>query len=140
MTLRLTDASPKYWGENLPYWLIVMARIGSIVLMLTGLFYWVDILGVFGESGLQRGVWLAPVGRVFLACSFLIASVGVWQLAFWGVVMWVLSAVPQALAIMLIDEFTFDSGLLTIVHTIGLIALAICCGWLVYRTSKQRES
>ena len=139
MTLRLTDVSPKYWGENLPYWLIVLARVGSIALMLSGLFYWVDILGVFGESGLQRGIWLAPVGRVILACSFLIASVGVWQLAFWGVVMWVLSAVTQALAILLVENFTLYSGFITIAHTIGLIALSICCGWLVYRSSKQQE-
>ncbi|SFN68248.1 hypothetical protein SAMN04488056_101676 [Cohaesibacter marisflavi] len=139
MTLRLTDVSPKYWGENLPYWLIVLARVGSIALMLSGLFYWVDILGVFGESGLQRGIWLAPVGRVILACSFLIASVGVWQLAFWGVVMWVLSAVTQALAILLVEDFTLYSGLITIAHTLGLIALSICCAWLVYRSSRQQE-
>ena len=139
MTLRLTETNPKYWGDNLPFWLIVLTRIGSLFLMVSGLFYWIDILGLLGESGLVRGVWIAPAGRVLLACSFLIASVGVWQLAFWGVVMWALSAVTQTLAIAMLDEFVFHQALVNIIHLLGLIAVAACCVWLVYRSSKQQE-
>nr|WP_321457472.1 hypothetical protein [uncultured Cohaesibacter sp.] len=139
MTLRLTDTTPKYWGENLPFWLILLARVGSIFLMLSGLIYWVDILGVFGASGLERGTWLAPAARVVLACSFLIASVGVWQPSFWGVVMWVISAVLQALAISFIDDFIPFVVLITVLHLVGLLGLAGCSGWLAYRSSKQKE-
>ena len=139
MTLRLTETNPKYWGDNLPFWLIVLTRIGSLFLMVSGLFYWIDILGLLGESGLVRGGWIAPAGRVLLACSFLIASVGVWQLAFWGVVMWALSAVTQTLAIAMLDEFVFHQALVNIIHLLGLIAVAACCVWLVYRSSKQQE-
>ncbi|WP_319484676.1 hypothetical protein [uncultured Cohaesibacter sp.] len=139
MTLRLTDASPKYWGDNLPFWLIVLARLGSLFLMLTGLFYWADILGVFGESGLERGMWVAPAARVLLACSFLIASVGVWQLSFWGVVMWALSAITQTLSIAIIDDFSAYATAITIVHLLALIILAACCGWLVYRSTRPQD-
>ncbi|WP_319410330.1 hypothetical protein [uncultured Cohaesibacter sp.] len=139
MTLRLTDSSPKYWGDNVPFWMVVLARVGSLFLMCSGLFYWLDIFGMLGVSGLERGIWIAPAARVLLACSFLIASVGVWQLGFWGVVMWVLSAVTQTFAISFLDDFSRYEVLINIVHLVGLVALAVCCAWLVYQTSKKQE-
>ena len=139
MTLRLTDTSPKIWGENLPFWFVVLARVASLLLMLSGLFYWVDILGVFGESGLERGDWQEAALRVILSCAFLIAAIGVWQLTFWGVVMWVLSAITQTLAIMLTENFAPLGQLITFAHMLGLIGLISVTGWVYYQATRQTE-
>ncbi|PLW76723.1 hypothetical protein [Cohaesibacter celericrescens] len=139
MTLKLTDNAPNIWGENLPYWYIVLARIGSLFLMLSGLYYWVGILGVLGESGLETEVWQEAALRVILASSFLIAAVGVWQLTFWGVVMWVLSVITQTGAIMAFENFASQQVLISAVHLLGLIALVGTSGWIYMNASKQEE-
>lgn len=139
MTLKLTDPAPKIWGENLPYWYRALARLGSIFLMLSGLYYWADILGVFGASGLERGDWQAAALRVVLSCSFLIASVGVWQLSFWGVVMWVLSVVVQATAFAMHDAFAMGQTLLGIAHLSALLALAGASSYIYLQARRAHE-
>nr|WP_321444856.1 hypothetical protein [uncultured Cohaesibacter sp.] len=139
MTLKLTDPAPRILGENLPFWLTVATRIASLFLMATGILYWVDILGIMGESGLVRGPWQEAGVRVLLACSFLIASVGVWQLTFWGVVMWVLSATAQTASILLMDDFMPHQAFISIIHFIALILLAVACGWIYFKAIRPNE-
>ena len=139
MTLRLTDPAPKIWGANLPFWFLALGRLASMFLMITGLVYWADLLGMFGESGLERGIWQEAAMRVILACSFLIASVGVWQLSFWGVVIWVLSAGVQGLAFVLLGDFARMQTTIGILHAIALLLLLSCSGWIYFRAKKQVE-
>lgn len=139
MTLKLTDPSPQIWGENLPFWFRAAARFASLFLMTTGILYWADMLGIFGESGLLRGPWQESGSRVLLACTFLIASVGVWQLTFWGVVMWVLSSLMQTVAIGMIDAFIHFEPVVTISHFMALVLLAGCCGWIYFKATRQTE-
>ena len=139
MTLKLTDPSPKIWGEHLPFWLTAVTRVASLFLMATGIFYWADMLGIFGQSGLERGPWQEAGARVLLACAFLIASVGVWQLTFWGIVMWVLSTLAQTASIMMVEEFVPFDAVLSVSHFIVLILLAGTCGWIYFKAARQNE-
>lgn len=139
MTLKLTDPSPQIWGEHLPFWFRAVARVASLFLMATGILYWADMLGIFGQSGLERGPWQEAGARVLLACSFLIASVGVWQLTFWGVVMWVLSAVAQTASITTVERFMPFDAILSIGHFVALILLAGVCGWIYFKAVRQTE-
>jgi len=139
MTLKLTDPAPKIWGEQLPFWFSAIARIASLFLMATGILYWVDMLGMLGESGLVRGPWQEAGARVLLACSFLIASVGVWQLTFWGVVMWVLSTTAQTASIVMIDKFMPYQAIISISHFAALVMLAAACGWIYFKALSPQE-
>ncbi|WP_316859622.1 hypothetical protein [uncultured Cohaesibacter sp.] len=139
MTLKLTDVHNNIWGENLPFWFVIVARSGSLFLMISGLFYCLDILGVMGPSGLERGPWAASASRVLLACSFLIACIGVWQLSFWGVVMWGLSAIMQTTAISLIDNFIAFESIVSLIHLVGLLGLAASTGWVYYKACQQPD-
>lgn len=138
MTLRLTDSTHNIWGENLPYWSVALARIASLFLMATGIFYWSDLLGVFGPSGLERGEWIVAGLRVVLACSFLISSLGVWLVAFWGVVMWALSVIAQSVAIGLFEEFIVQSGPLMLLHLLALVGLVIAFA-RIYLQARRNE-
>ncbi|MCT4656777.1 MAG: hypothetical protein N4A65_13285 [Cohaesibacter sp.] len=137
--LHLDTYSHHIWGDNLPLWFIALARFGSLVLMAAGLYYWVDILGLFGESGLQRGNWEQHSLRVILSCSFLIAALGVWFLSFWGVVVWVASAGIEIASIIRWDGFAIMPMPSILLQIVGLVALIGACG-LVYRQAKQREA
>ncbi len=139
MTLRLTDRSHQIWGENLPYWFIAMARVASLFLMAGGLVYWVDMLGIFGQSGLERGPWQEVAIRVILACSFLIAALGVWLLSFWGVVMWVLSSLAQIAAISTIEDFIAYSLVVLTLHLIALVGLVVCFGVIYAKSRKNAD-
>ncbi|WP_319531392.1 DUF6163 family protein [uncultured Cohaesibacter sp.] len=139
MTLKLTDHAPQIWGENLPLWFVVLARIASLFLMITGLLYWSGLIGFWGESTLETDLWQVASLHVLLACSFLIASIGVWQLTFWGVVMWVLSAICQTMAIIWFSSFTSMPAMITTPHLIALVALAVSCGVIYMKASRERE-
>lgn len=140
MTLRLTDSSYHLWGENLPFWFVALARGASLFLMATGIFYWSDLLGVLGQSGLERGEWFVAGMRVVLACSFLIASLGIWLVAFWGVVMWTLSVIAQSLAVALLDAFVFFSGPLMLLHLLALVGLVIAAARIYFLARKQEQA
>ena len=139
MTLNLTDRAPQIWGEHLPLWFQAAARIASLFLMATGIVYWADMLGLFGTSGLIRGPWQDAGARVVLSCAFLIASVGVWQLTFWGVVMWVLSTMTQTASILMVDDFSPFETLLSFCHFLALLMLAAVCGWVYFKAARKRE-
>lgn len=139
MTLRLTDSSHNIWGENLPYWFVVLARVASLFLMATGIFYWMDLLGVFGPSGLERDEGVVASMRVVLACGFLIASLGIWLIAFWGVVMWALSVIGQVIAIGLFENFVLQSGGVMLLHLVAMIGLVIAFA-RIYLQARKEES
>ena len=139
MTLKLTDHAPRIWGENLPFWFVALARVASLFLMITGLLYWSGLIGFWGESTLETHSWQVSSMHVLLACSFLIASIGVWQLTFWGVVMWVLSTICQTVAIIWFPTFTTTPSLISIPHLIALVALAVSCGVIYMKASRERE-
>ena len=139
MTLRLSDPSPHLWGENFPFWYLALARIASLFLMATGAYYWADLLGILGVSGLERGPWYEAGIRVSLSCSFLIASVGVWQLSFWGIVLWVLSSLAQSGALIWVEIFMPMQGLLSLLHILALILLLGTSGWLYVKASRNKQ-
>ena len=139
MTLKLIDPSSHFMGENLPFWFVSLARVAGIFLMMTGLIYWLELLGVSGQSGLERELWYQAGMVVVLACSFLIASVGVWQVTFWGVVMWVLSSIAQTVAITLWDNFVVFQTILLTLHMIALVGLAASGGWIYVHAAQGKE-
>ncbi|SNY93082.1 hypothetical protein SAMN04515647_3355 [Cohaesibacter sp. ES.047] len=139
MTLKLTDHAPQIWGENLPFWFVVLARLASLFLMITGLLYWVGLIGAFGVSSLEANDWRIAAMHVLLACSFLIASVGVWQLTFWGVVMWGLSAIAQTTAIIWFEDFVFQPAAVSFLHLLALVALAVSCG-VIYMKARRHQA
>lgn len=136
--LNLDSYSKHIWSENLPFWFIALARFGSLCLMVAGLFYWADLLGARGESGLVRGNWEQQSLRVILACSFLIAALGLWLLAFWGVVVWVVTAIVEIAAIIRWEGFAIYPLPSILLQIAGLLILLLAC-LLVYHHARKKE-
>lgn len=137
MTLRLNDPAHHIWGKDIPYWFLVLARTTSLALMLFGVAFWADLLGVFGTSGLERGEWFYAALRVVIACSFLIACLGVWLLSFWGVVMWVLSSLTVIAAIGFLPDFVSTPFYILLINVLGLIGLSAVSGWLYFKADSH---
>ncbi|MCV6575597.1 MAG: DUF6163 family protein [Cohaesibacter sp.] len=136
--LHLDSYSNHVWSDNLPFWFIALARLGSLCLMAAGLYYWADLLGVMGESGLIRGNWEQQSLRVILACSFLIAALGLWLLAFWGVVVWSVSAMIEIAAIIRWDGFALYPLASILLQIAGLLLLLLSCA-LVYHLARKKD-
>lgn len=106
--------------------LVVYVRFLSAVFLVAGLSRWATILGV----GVPQGDFLrlsAPVivATLFFAVADLVAAVGLWLLASWGTVVWMISALTEtALYSAYNPQFGSNYPLMAFhIGTVGLYAL-----------------
>jgi len=76
--------------------LVIYVRFLSVVFLVAGLNRWATILGF----GLPNGDFLTQpspviVATMFFAVADLVAAVGLWLLASWGTVVWMISALTE---------------------------------------------
>ncbi|WP_237155186.1 DUF6163 family protein [Oryzibacter oryziterrae] len=76
--------------------LVVYVRVLSVVFLFSGLARWATILGI----SLDGGDFLSQPSPVIVATLFfsvadLVAAVGLWLLASWGTVVWMISALTE---------------------------------------------
>lgn len=76
--------------------LVIYVRFLSAVFLFAGLFRWATILG-FGVPGGDFLSQPSPVivATLFFAVADLVAAVGLWLLASWGTVVWMISALTE---------------------------------------------
>ncbi len=108
--------------RTLTVWL---CRIAGLGLFGMGLVYWISLIGIF-EGPLWR-FDLMPVWWRFaaptLAVLYPVAGIGLWLLASWGTVIWVLVAVVEAVMHLGFPHL-FGGDLLTVIlNTLGLAVL-----------------
>ncbi|MEI8145280.1 MAG: DUF6163 family protein [Alphaproteobacteria bacterium] len=76
-------------------WGIIFAgamRLLAVVAMVRGLAHWLFICGLAQIDGIEFPDWSIPLQAttIYLAIMDLVASVGLWMLATWGGVVWLL--------------------------------------------------
>lgn len=76
--------------------LVIYVRFLSTVFLVAGLLRWATILG-FGIPGGNFLTLSSPVivATLFFAVADLVAAVGLWLLASWGTVVWMISALTE---------------------------------------------
>lgn len=90
------DGKAKGAGFDPRVALVVYVRILAAVFMVSGLRRWAIVLGPLAPSGdfLNLPVPLL-VATVFFAVADLVAAVGLWLLASWGTVVWLIAALTE---------------------------------------------
>jgi hypothetical protein len=94
--LREAQLSADHQARPWSFRLVVFMRILAVAELCKGLYHWTALLGVFGEPLAQDAmVW--RIATVFFSVADLVAAVGLWLGAPWGVVIWLLAAIAQIL-------------------------------------------
>jgi hypothetical protein len=119
------------WAERL----ILFLRIMAIASIIKGLYHWAAVCGfIVGEEGgfeAHSQAWQATT--VFFAVIDLVAAVGLWLVAPWGAVVWLISTVT-----MIMIQLFFDHVYGTQLSVVG-VGLAAVLGYLVLSLLASRE-
>ncbi|WP_181705410.1 DUF6163 family protein [Chthonobacter rhizosphaerae] len=130
MDIRTEDAAPAASAIDARLLLVVYVRALSFIFILSGLQRWGTILGPLSPSG--DFLSLAPevmVATIFFSVADLVAAVGLWLLASWGTVVWLIAALTEVvLHTVFKDIFGLDITLIafhvaTVIVYAGLTAL-----------------
>lgn len=96
MDSRTEDALPRGSGFDARLLLVIYVRALSAIFILSGLQRWGVILGPLAPEGNFLGLpGQMMVATVFFSVFDLVAAVGLWLLASWGTVVWLISALTE---------------------------------------------
>ncbi len=118
------------WGMLL----VVFMRGMAVLWMLFGVVQWASILWS-GAVPFDALPMQAAVAIGFFAVADLVSAVGLWLAAPWGGVLWLGTAVGEALATVLLPAY-FSGGVLMLFVYIALIATYFVLTW---RAAQERE-
>jgi Family of unknown function (DUF6163) len=109
--------------------LVLFLRSMACVSMIKGLYHWAQICGIIGEPGgfeAHTQSWQATTS--FFAVIDLVAAVGLWLVAPWGVVVWLTSTVSMIVVHVFFDQ-VYGTDILVIMFGVlmllGYLALSI---------------
>lgn len=117
--------------------LTVFVRLLALVFLASGLLEWAIILGPAApDSGFLSLPVEFKVATVFFAVCNLVAAVGLWLLASWGAVVWLIAALTESALHGLFPE-TFGFAWLTVGFHVGSIVVYAVFTYLVDRSSEE---
>lgn len=109
------------WTGRLAWYLRAMACLW----MFKGLYHWAAVCGIIGiEGGFEAHVQSWQATTAYFAVIDLVAAVGLWLMAPWGVVVWLTSAVS-----MIVVHIFFDQVYGTDIMVVG-VGVAVILGYL----------
>lgn len=101
----------------------VRERTLSGILILFGLVQWASIIGLVpvgsGAFAEQNGAW--QIATINLAVAYLVAAVGLWMLATWGIVLWIYATV-SVIAMHTVFAGTYGVDLLALALQLTVVA------------------
>lgn len=114
--------------------LIVYVRVLSAVFLISGLQNWARLIGLTGYGGdfLSQPTPFV-VATLFFAVANLVAAVGLWLLASWGTVVWMISALTET-TLHAVFEGVFGSNLALIVFHVGSVVVYAALTYLYERS------
>jgi hypothetical protein len=111
--------------------LVLFLRAMACLSMLKGLYHWAEVCGIIGEEGgFEAHIQSWQSTTVFFAVIDLVAAVGLWLVAPWGVVVWLTSTVSMIVVHIFFDQvygtdiFVVSIGVLMILIYLGLAMFA----------------
>ncbi len=123
------DAKPaggERTGFDVRLVLVVYVRVLSLLFIASGIRRWAIILGPLAPGGDLLALPVPViVATVFFAAFDLVAAVGLWLLASWGTVVWLIAALTEtALHTAFREMFPLDYGLIAF-HVLTVLAYAV---------------
>jgi len=107
------------WTDRLALFLRLMAGLS----MLKGLYHWARLCGIgTGDDLFEYHSIAWQTATVFFAVIDLVAAVGLWLVAAWGAVIWLMS-VASMLAVNIFFPQIFGTNFATALFEIGLLGL-----------------
>ncbi|WP_181703605.1 DUF6163 family protein [Chthonobacter albigriseus] len=114
--------------------LVIMVRILAMLFMASGLQRWAVVLGPLAPKGDFLSLPTEQmVATVFFAVTDLVAAVGLWLLASWGTVVWLISALTEVVLKSFFREiFGYDPAII-VFHGATVVMYAVLT-WLYERS------
>ncbi len=107
-------------------WFVVVLRLIAVMLAVRAIYGWLLITGIFVHPELGADLLATPYVRFALfgtvAGACIVAAVGLWLLAPWGAVLWLVIVASDALIFFLLPNLGIVS-LTVILMNAGLIAI-----------------
>jgi len=114
--------------------LVLFLRAMACVSMFKGLYHWAEVCGIIGEEGgFEAHIQSWQATTVFFAVIDLVAAVGLWLVAPWGVVVWLTATVS-----MIVVHVFFDQVYGTDMLVIG-VGVVMILGYLMLAVLAARE-
>jgi hypothetical protein len=114
--------------------LVVFVRLLAVFWLVAGLRHWMVVLDLAGGTPFAE----LPTDRQIVTCVFavadLVASVGLWLIASWGAVVWLILALAEAVLHGLFPEIYGMNTILLGFHGVTVLVYAVLT-WLVERKS-----
>lgn len=106
--------------------LVLYVRLLALIFILSGLSRWATVLGLTGpEDGFMSLPGQLVVATIFFAVTDLVAAVGLWLLAPWGTVVWLIDALTETtLNTLFSDIYGMDPGLVAF-HVASVVIYAL---------------
>lgn len=116
--------------------LVIAVRVLSVVFIVSGLKRWGIILGPLAPDGSFANLPTElAVATIFFSVADLVAAVGLWLLASWGTVVWLITALTEVVLHSLFrDLFGFDPFLISF-HVTSVFIYAL----LTYLYERSRR-
>jgi hypothetical protein len=117
--------------------LIVYVRVLSAVFLVAGLQNWARLLGLT-DVGSDLLAQPTPfiVATLFFAVTDLVAAVGLWLLASWGTVVWMIAALTETTLHLAFND-VFGSDLALVVFHVGSVLIYAGLTYLYERSRDQ---
>ena len=118
--------------------LVIFMRLVALLWIVEGLAQWTGVLtddtgNIFAAAPMQR------VSTIFLFCILdLIAAVGLWLVAPWGGVVWIVTIGGQIVSLLLMPGF-WSYPYVFIASDIVLVALYLGLTWCAVRESESED-
>jgi hypothetical protein len=116
--------------------LVVFVRILAVVFIVSGLRRWAIVLGPLAPDGdfLNLPMPLV-VATIFFAVCDLVAAVGLWLLASWGTVVWLIAALTETVLHTVFQKmFPLDPKLIAF-HLVSVVIYA--CLTIIYERTRD---
>ena len=120
--------------------LVLFLRIMAVLSLLKGLWHWAQVTGIVGaaDGGFENHPLSWQAATVFFAVIDLVAGVALWLGSTWGAMMWLIAAVLQLFADVVVLAPSGFLVLLTIVETL-LVATYVILRFMVHAESDRKR-
>jgi Family of unknown function (DUF6163) len=112
--------TPRFKLKTILLWLM---RITATLCMMRGIYYWMDLIGLF-KIDFNDLTSFHQIAIVLFAAIYCFAATGLWMIASWGVALWVIAVMGEASILILEPNLITQSE--TIVDKAMKLSSPIC--------------
>jgi hypothetical protein len=117
-------------------WLLWFARALALVFFVRGVQHWLVILGAPGFGALQDLTTAGQVLTGHLAVVMVLAAVGLWLGASWGIVVWLMAALSEIVAHVAFADLFGSAWALVAAH-LGAMIIYVAIAWRIAQSAGE---